>query len=53
MISALSFVGSALIFCVGVNICFGKRIRVGNLLPALVVAVLLQLLSDGLGLGLM
>ena len=53
VISALSFVGSALIFCVGVNICFGKRIRVGNLLPALVVAVLLQLLSDGLGLGLM
>lgn len=53
VIGALSFVGSALIFCVGVNICFGKRIRVGNFLPALVMAVILQLLSDALGLGLM
>lgn len=36
VIDALSFVGSALIFCVGVNLVFGKRIKVGNLLPALV-----------------
>jgi len=28
-----------LIFCVGVNLLFGKRIRVANLLPALLVAV--------------
>lgn len=33
----LSYIGSALIFCVGINITFGKKIRVGNLLPALIV----------------
>lgn len=33
----LSYVGAALIFCVGINITFGKKIRVGNLLPALVI----------------
>ena len=36
----LSLVGSVLIFCVGVNLFWGKKIRVANLLPALVVAVL-------------
>lgn len=36
----LSFVGSILIFCVGVNLFWGKKIRVANLLPALVFAVL-------------
>lgn len=37
LIGNLSFVGSALIFCVGVNISFGKKFRVGNMLPALLV----------------
>jgi uncharacterized membrane protein YqgA involved in biofilm formation len=36
----LSLVGSILIFCVGVNLFWGKKIRVANLLPALVVAVI-------------
>ena len=35
----LSMVGSMLIFCVGLNLTFGKRIRVANLLPALLLAV--------------
>lgn len=35
LIGQLSFIGSALIFCVGVNIAFGKRFNVGNMLPAL------------------
>lgn len=35
----LSLVGSVLIFCVGVNLTFGKRVRVANLLPALILAV--------------
>lgn len=39
IISDLSFVGNALIFCVGVNIAFGKKFRVGNMLPALLVPV--------------
>ena len=38
VIDSLSFVGSVLIFCVGVNLCFGKRFKVGNMLPALVTA---------------
>lgn len=37
--ASLSCVGSVLIFCVGVNLLLGKRIRVANLLPALLVAV--------------
>ena len=35
----LSLVGSMLIFCVGLNLTFGKRVRVANLLPALILAV--------------
>ena len=35
----LSLVGSILIFCVGVNLVWGKKIRVANLLPSIVVAV--------------
>jgi hypothetical protein len=37
VISNLSFVGSVLIFAVGINICFGKKIKVGNLLPAMII----------------
>ncbi len=40
VIDNLSFVGSALVFCVGVNVGFGKRINVGNMLPALIIAAL-------------
>lgn len=35
----LSMIGSILIFCVGVNLLWEKRIRVANLLPAIVLAV--------------
>ena len=35
----LSCVGNALIFLVGVNLMFGNKIRVANLLPALIIAV--------------
>lgn len=40
MISYLSFIGSVLIFCVGINLLFGKKIKVGNLLPSLIVPVI-------------
>ena len=46
MINDLSFIGSALIFCVGVNIGFGKKFRVGNMLPALFVPVLYEILRS-------
>ena len=39
LIANLSYIGSALIFCVGVNVAFGKKFRVGNMLPALLVPV--------------
>ena len=35
----LSMVGSVLIFCVGLNLIWGKKIRVANFLPAVVLAV--------------
>ena len=35
----LSLIGSILIFCVGVNLVWGKTIRVANMLPAVVLAV--------------
>lgn len=35
----LSVVGNILIFCVGINLVFGKKIKVANLLPAIVFAV--------------
>ena len=36
----LSLIGSVLIFCVGVNLVWGKTLRVANMLPALILAVL-------------
>lgn len=39
-ISYLSLVGSVLIFCVGVNLVWGKKVRVANMLPAVVFAVI-------------
>lgn len=40
-ISGLSMVGSILIFCVGTNLLLGTRIRVSNMLPAIIVAPVL------------
>jgi Uncharacterized membrane protein, possible Na+ channel or pump len=37
-IANLSMVGSILIFCVGINLVWGKQIRAANLLPAVVIA---------------
>lgn len=37
VIASLSSLGSILIFCVGVNLSFGSRFRVANMLPALVI----------------
>lgn len=36
----LSLIGNVLIFCVGINLVWGKKIRVANLLPAIVIAVI-------------
>ncbi len=36
----LSTVGSVLIFCVGLNLVWGKKVKVANMLPAIVFAVI-------------
>ena len=38
-LSNLSYVGSILIFCVGLNLVWGKKVKVANLLPAVLIAV--------------
>ena len=38
-IAYLSLIGSILIFCVGINLVWGKMVRVANMLPAVVLAV--------------
>lgn len=39
----LSLIGSILIFCVGLNLVWGKKVRVANMLPAVVLAVIAAL----------
>lgn len=39
-VAYLSLIGSVLIFCVGVNLVWGKKVRVANMLPAVILAVL-------------
>lgn len=47
-LSNISLIGSILIFCVGLNLVWGKKVRVANLLPALVVAVIMAFLPINL-----
>ncbi len=49
VITDLSLVGSVMIFAVGVNLAFGKKFRVGNMLPSLVIAVLYSAASAYFG----
>lgn len=46
-IAYLSLIGSILIFCVGINLVWGKKLRVANMLPAVVLAVLAAYLPVG------
>ncbi len=49
VLDAISLVGGVLIFCVGWNILWNeKKIRVANLLPSLVVAIVWTLAKGGL-----
>lgn len=43
-ISNLSLVGNVLIFCVGINLIWPKTIRVANVLPSIVIAVIFALI---------
>ena len=51
LIQNMSFVGSALIFCVGYNLIFGKKIKVGNLLPAILIPVFWKILQTVVGIA--
>ena len=44
----MSLIGSILIFCVGLNLVWGKKVRVANLLPSIVIAVILAFLPISL-----
>ena len=46
-IAYLSLIGSVLIFCVGINLVWGKKLRVANMLPAVLFAVLAAYLPWG------
>ena len=39
-LSNLSLTGSILIFCVGVNLLWERKLKVANMLPSIVIAVL-------------
>lgn len=43
LIHNLSFIGSTLIFCVGVNLIKEKTIRVANMLPSLLIPIVLEI----------
>ena len=46
-VAYLSLIGSILIFCVGLNLVWGKMVRVANMLPAVALAVLAAYLPWG------
>lgn len=43
-LSNITLVGNVLILCVGVNLIWSKIIRVANVLPAIVIAVIFAML---------
>lgn len=45
IIANISFIGSILIFCVGVNLSFGKKFKVGNMLPAIIIPFIYGLIA--------
>lgn len=49
MISGLSMVGSVLIFAVGINLLWEKKIRVANMIPAIFIPVIYELIKSLLG----
>ena len=46
LISNISFIGSVLIFGIGLNMIFGKKIKCGNLLPAVLVPIVYELIKN-------
>lgn len=44
IVSDMSYIGSVLIFAIGINLAFGKKFRVGNMLPAILVPIVYNLI---------
>lgn len=42
LISNISFIGSILIFAIGINMIFGKKIKTGNLLPSILIPIIYE-----------
>lgn len=45
LVTNMSFIGGILIFGVGINLLFEKKIRVGNMLPALFIPILIVMVK--------
>lgn len=45
LISQMSCIGSVLIFAIGFNLMFDKKVKIGNMLPAIFIPVVFYLLS--------
>ncbi len=46
LITNISFIGSVLIFGIGINMIFGKKIKCGNILPAVLVPVAYEIIQN-------
>lgn len=45
LISEISFIGSILIFGIGINMIFGKKIKCGNILPAVLIPIVYEVIN--------
>ncbi len=46
LIMQMSFIGSVLIFGIGINMIFGKKIKCGNILPAVLIPVFYEIFKS-------
>jgi uncharacterized membrane protein YqgA involved in biofilm formation len=46
LILNISFIGSVLIFGIGINMIFGKKIKCGNILPAVLVPIVYEIVRN-------
>ncbi len=51
LILEISFIGSVLIFGIGINMIFGKKIKCGNILPAVLVPIAYEILRNWIGMA--
>lgn len=45
LINNISMVGSSLIFCIGINLIWGNKIKVGNGIPAILIPILYSIIN--------